>query len=103
MSFTVDSEGTFGELLRGVHQESVVNHILIYVTFHIFGSLLFRVGIDKSIDNINGWGVMYCSFDHFFSHGTGLSSQTGNSTLLILAISIALCRLATLGYFFNVF
>ena len=48
MSGAVDAQRTLGELLRRIHQESVIDDLLTNVTLHVLGGLGLVILIDET-------------------------------------------------------
>jgi len=59
VSFTVDPKRTFGKLLVGIHQESLVDYILTQVAFHVMRRFLLLFIVNQLVDHVESCGVVF--------------------------------------------
>lgn len=64
----VDSQSAVRELLLGVHQESLINDVLVNVTFHVDGGFLFFSRVDKVRDDVECGRVIILGLRQFGRH-----------------------------------
>ena len=64
----VDAQSTVRELLLGVHQESLIDDVLVNVTFHIDGGFLFFSRVDKVRNDVECGRVIILGLGQFGRH-----------------------------------
>ena len=64
----VDAQSTVRELLLGVHQESLIDDVLVNVAFHIDGGFLFFSRVDKVRDDVECGRVIVLGLRQFGRH-----------------------------------